>query len=259
MGYALITGASKGIGRAIAHNLANRKIDVLLVARSTNLLKELAEELSINYQIKAHYLALDLSVKDASTEIFNWLTDNNFTVNILINNAGYGLSGNFEKYTAQQHLDMMQVNMNMPVQLTHLLLPQLKQQQAAYIMNIASAAAYQAVPGLSLYAASKAFLLRFSRGLNFELKNTSVSITVVCPGATDTDFPNRAEVTSLKAKQLAAKFNMQPNDVAALAVDGMFAKKTEVVTGFINKLGVFVTWLLPKSLLEKGAAGIYNV
>ena len=177
----------------------------------------------------------------------------------MVNNAGYGLSGSFLKNTFQDHADMMQVNMTVPVELTSLLLPQLQQQPSAYILNIASAAAYQAVPGLSLYAATKSFILSFSRGLKYELKNTNVSVTAVCPGATDTDFPNRAEVTSDKAKKLAAKFNMQPNTVAALAVDAMFAKQAEVVTGFINKMGLFLTWLLPKSILEKGAADIYGL
>ena len=259
MNYALITGASKGIGKAIAENLATKKINLLLVARSEDLLKTLAESLAENYGITAHYFVVDLSVTDASQEVYNWITSNNYAVNILVNNAGYGLSGSFAKYTLQQHTAMMQVNMTVPVALTHFLLPQLKQQPASYILNIASAAAYQAVPGLSLYAASKSFIVSFSRGLKYELKNTSVSVSVVCPGATDTDFPNRAEVTSEKAKQMAAKFNMQPTDVAAQAVEAMFAKKAEVVTGFVNKVGLFLAWLLPKPLLEKGAADIYGI
>jgi len=258
MAYALITGGSKGIGKAIAEHLAARKIDVLLVARSEDLLHEVAKQLSNKYGVQTHYLALDLANKEAAKKIFEWISTNNFSVNILINNAGYGLSGSFEKYELPKHLDMMQVNMQVPVELTYLLLPQLKK-QSSYIMNIASSAAYQAVPGLSLYAASKAFILSFSRGLNYELKDSSVSITAVSPGATDTDFPVRAEVTSPKAAKLAAKFNMKPEDVARIAVEGMFAKKTEVVTGFINKLSGFFVWLLPKIVVEKGAADIYEL
>lgn len=259
MSYALITGASKGIGKAIAENLAARKIDVLLVARTEDLLKDLATQLATSYNIKAQYLAVDLSVTNAAEEIYSWVTSNNYHINILVNNAGYGLSGAFLKYPFLQHANMMQVNMTVPVELTSLLLPQLQQQPAAYILNIASSAAYQAVPGLSLYAASKSFIVSFSRGLKYELRHTNVSVTVVCPGATDTDFPNRAEITSDKAKQLAAKFNMQPNAVAALAVDAMFAKQTELITGFVNKIGLLLTWLLPKKVLEKGAADIYGV
>jgi short-subunit dehydrogenase len=259
MNYALITGASKGIGRAIAEQLAKRNTNVLLVARSEDLLKELAQQVIDNYKIDAKYLAIDLSLTTASQDISNWIFENNFSVNILVNNAGYGLSGAFTKYTFQQHSDMMQVNMTVPVQLTHLLLPILQKQPASYILNIASSAAYQAVPGLSVYAASKSFVLSFSRGLKYELRKTNVSVTVVCPGATDTDFPNRAEVTTEKAKKLAAQFNMQPKAVAEQAVNAMFAKKSEVVTGFVNKLNLFLTWLLPKKILEKAAADIYGL
>jgi short-subunit dehydrogenase len=259
MSYALITGASKGIGRAIAENLAKRNINLLLVARSEGLLKEIAEELAVTYNIQAHYLAVDLSLSAASQHITNWVSENNFAVNILVNNAGYGLSGSFTKYSYQQHIDMMQVNMTVPVQLTYLLLPILQKQPASYILNIASSAAYQAVPGLSLYAATKSFVLSFSRGLKYELRNTNVSVTVACPGATDTEFAHRADVTTAKAKKLAEQFNMQPSVVAELAINAMFAKKSEVVTGFVNKLNLFLTWLLPKKILEKAAADIYGL
>lgn len=259
MSYALITGASKGIGKAIAEQLAKRNINVLLVARSEDLLREFAEQLVDTYKIDAKYLAVDLSLDAASQHITNWVSENNFAVNILVNNAGYGLSGAFTKYKFQQHSDMMQVNMTVPVQLTYLLLPILQKQPASYILNIASSAAYQAVPGLSLYAATKSFVLSFSRGLKYELRNSNVSVTVVCPGATDTDFPNRADVTTEKAKKLAAQFNMQPSDVAEQAINAMFAKKSEVVTGFVNKLNLFLTWLLPKKILEKAAADIYGL
>ncbi len=259
MNYALITGASKGIGKAIAENLAKQNINLLLVARSEDLLREFSEELRCIYNIQVHYLTIDLALNEAPKYVANWITENNFAVNILVNNAGYGLSGAFTKYDFQKHLDMMHVNMTVPVSLTYLLLPILQQQSASYILNIASSAAYQAVPGLSLYAASKSFILSFSRGLKYELRNSNVSVTVVCPGATDTDFPNRADVTTEKAKKLAKKFNMPPSDVAALSINAMFSKKAEVVTGFINKLNLFLTWMLPKWVLEKAAADIYGI
>ena len=259
MSYALITGASKGIGKAIAFELAKRNIPVVLIARNENLLQQVCSEISNTYKVDAKYLAVDLSIPTAPQQVFNWCTQNSISIHILINNAGYGLSGLLEEYSLQEHEAMMQVNMQTPVALTYLFLPLLKQQSKAYIMNIASGASYQAVPGLNVYAGTKAFILSFSRGLNYELKNTSVSVTVVAPGATDTDFANRASVTGEKAKKMAEKFNMQPNDVAKIAVDGMLAEKIEVVPGFINKLSVFFAWILPKKLLEKSAAGIYDL
>ena len=256
MPYALITGASKGIGKAIAEELAARQTDLILVARSGSLLKEIAEDLNTRYGIKADHLAIDLSDPLASIEITDWLKQKGYAVNILVNNAGYGLSGRFETYSAKENRDMMQVNMNVPVELTNLLLPELKKHPKAYILNIASAAAYQAVPGLMVYAATKSFLLSFSRGLAFELRKTNISVSVVSPGGTDTDFANRAKVGS-KAVKAGEKLNMTAEAVAKLAVKAMFARKTESITGLINQLGTFFVWLLPKKLVETSAAGIY--
>ncbi len=259
MAYALITRATKGIGKAIAEELAKRKINVLLIARSEGLLKEMAQHLSTTYGVQTNYFAVDLSETNAAKKIFEWGNANNYSINILINNAGYGLSGEFENYSLQEHIDMMHVNMTVTIELIYLFLPKLKEQQKGYIMNIASSASHQAVPGLNVYAASKAFILSFSRGLRYELKSMNVSITVVCPGATDTDFIIRANINSAKAIKLAKMFNMQPQKVAVIAIKGMFANKPEVIPGFINKLSAFLVWLFPKSLSEKSAAVIYDI
>jgi short-subunit dehydrogenase len=259
MQYALITGASKGIGLAIAEELAKRKWNVLLVARNEQLLEQVAKQIAEKYQVGAFYLAVDLTAPSASKQVADWCNSNKWPVNILVNNAGYGLSGPLEKYSLAEHENMMQLNMHVPVALTYRLLPMLKQQPKAYIMNIASGAAYQSVPGLNIYAATKAFVLSFSRGLSYELRQTNISVTAISPGATETDFANRASVQGEKAKKMAERFNMQPVEVARLAVDATFAGKPEYVTGFINKLAVIFAWLLPKKVLEKSAASIYDL
>jgi hypothetical protein len=258
MPYALITGASKGIGKAIAEELSARKLDVLLIARSEDLLSQLASSLTIKYGNQTDHLAIDLSDPTASEKILEWIHSKGYHINILVNNAGYGLGGAFENYSLKEHTDMMQVNMNIPVELTAILLPELKSQPKSYILNIASSAAYQSVPGLSLYAATKSFLLSFSRGLRYELRKTSVSVTVVCPGGTHSDFANRANVGP-KAVKAGEKLNMTSEAVAKLAVDAMFARKSEYIAGSINKLGAFLAWILPKSLGEKSTAGIYGI
>ncbi len=259
MNYALITGASKGIGKSIAEELAKRGHAVLLIARSEDLLKELADQLSNQYKVSTAYLAIDLSHKNAAATIFDWCTNNHYSIDMLINNAGYGLNGLLEDYTLQEHLDMMQVNMTSVVELTYLFLPSLKKLPKSYIGNIASGAAYQAVPGLNVYAATKAFVLSFSRGLAYELQNTSVSVSCVCPGSTDTEFAQRANVVNEKALKLAKKFNMEPSLVASISVNGILAGKREIVPGFVNKLAKVFANLLPDSLLEKSAAGIYGL
>lgn len=259
MPYALVTGATKGIGKAIAEELAQRKIDVLLIARSIDLLQQLAEQLSETYGIQTNYFAIDLSQPNAARKVFDWCNAQSYAVNILINNAGFGLCGVFEKYSLEEHLEMTQLNMNVPLQLTYLFLPQLKLQSKSYIMNIASSAAYQAVPGLNLYAASKAFILSFSRGLQHELKGTNVSVTVVSPGPTDTDFLIRANINNERTLKLFEMFNMPAQKVASIAVNAMFKKRLEVITGWVSKLNAFFVWILPKNVVEKSAAWIYRV
>lgn len=257
MPYALITGASKGIGKAIAFHLAARGYNLALVARSEDLLLQVKNEIEAKHKVTVACLALDLSSPTGAREVFQWAAQNNFDTSVLVNNAGYGLSGPFESYPLEQHVNMLQVNCTALVQLTYLFLPQLKKQPQAYIMNIASSAAYQAVPFLSLYAGSKALVLFFSRGLRHELRKTPVSVTCISPGATDTEFNTRAKVGP-KAMKAAEKIIMTPEQVGKVAVDSMFSKKAEVIVGVVNKLGSFLSWLLPKKIVETTTANLYE-
>lgn len=257
MAFALITGASKGIGKAMATELAARGYNLALVARSEDLLKKAAEEIQTKYKVEVRYLALDLSSLPAAQQVFDWSQQQGLDISILVNNAGYGLSGSFESYALEQHVNMIQVNCTTLVQLTYLFLPQLKKQSQAYILNISSSSAYQAVPYLSLYAGSKALVLQFTRGLRHELRKTTVSVTCISPGATDTEFNERAQVGP-KAMKAAKKIIMTPEQVGKVAIDSMFKKKAEVVVGLVNKLGGFLSWLLPKKFVETTTANLYE-
>jgi hypothetical protein len=257
MSFALITGASKGIGRAIANELAYRESNILLIARSEQLLAELSANIKKKYGVECHYLPIDLSEKDAANEIFDWCTNNNYVVDVLVNNAGYGLSGSFESRPIQEQLDMLNVNIISAIKLIHLFLPQLKQQKKAYILNIGSSAAYQSVPYLAAYAAAKSFIVSFSRALKYELRNSNVSVSVVSPGVTNTDFALRANVPE-KGLKTAEKISMKPEEVAKIAVNSMFNRKAETLTGFITKATTFFVKLLPKKFSEKTAAKFYQ-
>jgi uncharacterized protein len=257
MPFALITGASKGIGKAIAELLARRGYDLLLVARSADLLEQVSAEIRSSTKKKCLWLAQDLAADRAAETVYNWCIENQFDVAVLVNNAGYGLSGPFEKYSPEEHAEMLHVNIITLTILTRLFLPLLHKQSAGYILNIGSSASYQAVPFLSAYAASKAYVLNFSRGLHRELKNTAVSVTCVCPGPTDTNFVNRANVGA-KGQKTAERFNMTPQTVAQIAVDSLFRKRPEVITGSMNKLSAFFAWLLPKPLVEGIASKLYD-
>jgi short-subunit dehydrogenase len=255
--YVLITGASKGIGLAMAMEWAARGYNILLVARNQAALDEAAFKIKKDFGVEAHCMAADLSEAGSPARILAWCEKNQYKVQVLVNNAGYGVSGAFAELSLEKQLHMMHVNMDAVVSMTHLFIPMLKKNKNAYILNIASSAAYQAVPFLSIYAASKSFVLVFTRGLRHELRGSGISVTCVCPGSTDTDFATTANVPE-KALKTAEKVNMTPQAVARLAVAATLSGKAELVTGFINKLGAFLVWLFPKSLAEKTAAGLYK-
>ena len=254
--YALITGASKGIGKSIANSLAKRKINVLLVARSQEALIQLAHELQTQYGIQAAYLAIDLAETGAAQKVKNWCYQNAYSVHILVNNAGYGTWGRFDALTLKAQSEMLQLNMLTLVEMSYLLLPELKLHNQSYLLNVASTAAFQAMPSFSLYAASKSFVLSFSRGLRYELKDSRISVTCLCPGPVNTGFVDRAGLSFMKAK--AEKFGMMPDEVAETAIKAMFQKKSQIIPGFLNKISVFIIPFLPKKWVEQIAANIYN-
>jgi len=254
--YAVITGASKGIGKAMAYSLASRNYNLLLVARSATDLNQLKKDVEERYGIRAEVFPVDLAVPGAALEVKEWINGHSFPVSVLINNAGYGLWGPFENLELDQQLNMLQLNINTVIELTFFLLPLLKKESASFILNVSSTAAYQSVPTLGLYAASKAFVLSFSRSLRYELKNSPVSVTCLCPGPVDTGFAERAGLNALS--KMAARFNMQPAEVAEIAVKGMFSRKSEIIPGAINVISAYANRFLPKSFIENAAAGIYK-
>lgn len=256
MTYALITGASKGIGLSIANALASRKYNLLLVARSKDELARISAEIEARWQVKTAYLAQDLSVPDAAGKVYDWCRAGNYPVSVLVNNAGYTVWGNFTARKLEEHRQMVQVNADTPVALCHYMLPILQEQSQSYILNVSSTAAYQAVPTMALYAASKSFLLLFSRALRYELLSTNVSVSCVCPGPVKTNFINRAQMEAIQ--ETADKYAMMPDAVAEIAIRSMFRRKAEIIPGTLNWFTAFLTRLVPKALVEKIAAGLYE-
>src|SRR5258708_5227023 len=232
MAFALINGASGGIGLSIAHELAKRKIDLLLVARSTEKLSSAKKEIEDKYKVRVEFLSLDLSLPGSASKVTNWVSENSYAVSILINNAGYGIWGSVEKAQWVQLSNMMQLNMITLVEICHALLPELKKNSKSYILNVASTAAYQAISTLATYAASKSFVVLFTRGLRKELRGSNISVTCLSPGATSTSFIDRAGMGVLKER--AEKFSMSADQVAKIAVSGMFKEKAEIIPGFMN-------------------------
>lgn len=254
--YALITGASRGIGKALALQLAEAGYNLMLISRSATELEDLSYIIKNKYKVEVIYLPIDLSTSEAAAEIATWCTTQGKAISILINNAGYGLWGNFSSLSLAEQLNMLQLNINAVVALTHYLLPVLQLQKQAYILNIASTAAYQALPSLALYGASKTFILNYSRAIRYELKDSTVAVSCLCPGPTDTGFASRAGLDEFA--DLAEKFNMSPELVAKSGLKGMFEKKAEIIPGFLNQLSSFFARHLPKSLVEGVSARLYK-
>ncbi len=256
MAFALITGASGGIGLALANELAARKHNVLLIARSGDLLKKHCEALQTKYGVSAEYLAMDLTAVDAAAQVRNWVIQKNTSIDILINNAGFASWGKLSDLPEEEFNGMIQLNMVTLAALCKTFLPMLEKHPKAYILNVSSTAAYQAVPTLTTYAATKAFVLLFSRGLKWELKDTNISVSCLSPGPTSTGFIDRANLGMIKER--AEKFSMKPEAVAKAAIAGMFAGKAEIIPGFTNWISAKLAELVPKTVTEKIAMNLYK-
>ena len=254
-GYALITGASQGLGAAIAMELARNGFGVLLVARSEEALKKVAAEISALNGGRAEVLVADLFAPDAVERIVTWANGSGKSITCLVNNAGQGLWGLFGELPLADQLRMMHLNMTVPVELTHRLLPQLKRAERSYVLNISSMTAYSAMATFAVYSGSKTFLLRWSRSLRLELRDTPVSVTAICPGSIITGFTERAGMMAMD--DLARKFGTGPGPVAKASVMAMLSGKAEVVPGLLNRITAGLQGIMPDSLNEKIASGIY--
>jgi uncharacterized protein len=256
MPKAIVTGASKGLGKALAIALGNRGYDLLLIARSADLLQKTADQILLQNQVKVHTLPLDLSDLNAGERILTWCREQQFNPSVLINNAGYTCYGFFENLKWVEQRDMLSVNLVNLVALTHYLLPLLKQQPHGYILNVSSTTAFQPIPTMAVYAASKSFVRSFSRSLRYELRKSTVSVTCLIPGTVATEFMDRAGMEALKPT--AKKFEMKAEVVARAGLNAMFKKKAESIPGFTNYVSAKLTNLVPDAWLVKIAAGIYE-
>jgi short-subunit dehydrogenase len=256
MKQAIITGASKGLGKALALEMASRGYETLLVARSAPLLETLANEISNRFNVKVHTLALDLAQSEASQTVYDWCQRASFQPTVLINNAGYACWGYFHALPLSSQLPMLGLNVQGMVSLTHRILPLLQKQPQAYILNVCSTSAYQPVPTMSLYAASKAFVRSFTRSLRYELRKGPVSVTCLSPGPMATNFIAQANMQAMQ--ETAQKFEMKAEDVARRGVKAMFAGRAEVIPGWMNALSVGFSKVLPDALLERIANNLYE-
>ena len=249
MKTALVTGASSGIGEAFARALASRKTNIILVARSPDKLEKLATELSSTYQVETEVIVRDLTEPAAGQAVFDAILAKGLTVDLLINNAGFGDYGAFSDRPLDKQLAMVQLNITAVVELTGLFLPLMQQRQNGAIINVSSIAGFQPNPYMSVYAASKAFILNFSEALWAENKDLGVRILVTCPGPTESKFYDRADfpdsATGLNSMTMASAEKVVRETLAALDK----SQSTAVVGGFANQIIVNLPRLLPRDVL----------
>ncbi len=251
----LITGASSGIGLELARCFAASGADVILVARTTAALEKLAAELRAQHQIAAHVVTADLSQADAAQKIFAELQGRGIIVDVLVNNAGFGLHGGFTELPLRRQMEIIQVNVAALVELTGLFLPGMIQRKRGGILNVGSVAGFLPGPNMAVYYASKAFVLSFSEALHEELRGTGVRVTDLCPGPTESNFSQVAR--SHRVRQTRAR-KMSAEVVARIAYEDFCAGKCLSVPGAPNKvLASVATRLLPRVAVRK-LAGHYN-
>jgi short-subunit dehydrogenase len=241
--YALVTGASQGLGKVFAQALAARKQNVILVARSKDKLENLANELRRSRSVLAEVLEFDLASPSAGQRLGQQLRERKLQVNLLVNNAGFGVRGEFFHLTLDRQMEMLSLNNATVVELTYSLLPSLMKQPQAGIINVSSAAGFQPIPYASLYAATKSFLTSFSLGLREELRSSSVSVVTLCPGRILADSHNGASRNGNRKYGFAYQ---SPEDVVQDALESLGNGGGLVVPGFANKLSVFAQRLIPR-------------
>jgi short-subunit dehydrogenase len=245
----LITGASGGIGYEFANLFAKDGHDLVLVARNADRLNKVANELSQGRSISVKTVPLDLSTPAAPQSIFNELQREGIAIDTLINNAGFGKYGNFSDIPIDESLGQIQLNVAALTALTRLFVGPMIERRAGKIMNVASTAGFQPGPGMAVYYATKAFVISFSEALANEVKEKGVTVTCLCPGVTDTDFQDRADMRNSRLLRLG-----RPMDAATVALDGyraLMSGKVLEIPGFLNRLIAQSVRFSPRKLVTE--------
>ena len=252
MKTALITGASSGIGLEFAKLLASKGIDLVLVARSSDKLNKIRTDLEQQFRIKVKIIIQDLALKDAPQKIYDEILSANMNIDFLINNAGIGELGNFTETDWKKEEQMINLNVMALVHLTKLFLKEMVKRRSGKILNISSTAAFQPGPGMSVYFASKSFVLHFSEAINYEVKKTGVTVTALCPGPTDSDFKEDANMQDsrlFKNKKVATA-----TEVAEFGYREMMKGKSVAVHGIKNYLLAISNRFAPRNMVTAIAA-----
>lgn len=242
----LITGASSGIGEVFARRLAARGENVLLVARSAEQLATICNELGRANNINAQYVAMDLSERDAPARLYEETERRSLSVETLINNAGFGSMGDFMAQNIERELNMIDLNVRALVELTYRYLGPMRERKRGAIINVASTAAFQPVPFMATYAATKAFVLSFSEALWEENRPFGIKVMALCPGVTETNFFEAAKI-----ERPPMRVAQTPEQVVDTALRGLARGRSHVISGWANYFMTESERLVPRSLIAR--------
>jgi uncharacterized protein len=241
--FVLITGASAGIGKALAFEFARNAKNLLLIALPETGLEVLAEEISETFHVSVNTFCCDLTDESSPGRIFEWCIRMKFHVQVLVNNAGFGNLELFSQSRISLLSNMLKLNNHSVVLMTHLFIPQLRTYKQSYILNVSSMAAFLPVPQKSVYAATKSFIFAFSDSLRHEMKSDNISVSCLCPGGTMTERVKASLTGPMEKKQ---KFFQSPEDVAREAIVGMYAKRFRIIPGWRNRVMFYISKILPE-------------
>lgn len=245
--WALITGASSGIGAEFARQLSARGMHVILTARRAELMEELAAELRTKHATRCEIIACDLTQPNAVPELLQEIQRRGLTVQLLVNNAGFGVVGEFDEAPLERLLQLIQLNISALMELTYRILPGMLAQRSGAIVNLSSLSAFQPVAYMGVYAASKAFVLHFTEALAIELRHRKVVLLAVCPGVTRTPFFDIAGAPGWLQKHSS----QTPEEVVRVALKALGRRRMVVVPGWRNWLLTLIVRLVPRRRVVK--------
>ena len=243
---ALVTGASSGLGVDFARQLASKGANLVLVARRQDQLCGVAAEIEKEYAVLAHPIIMDLAEPTAPQALYDQLKQMGIQIDILVNNAGFGIFGNFVELPWDRQKAMLDIDIIALTHLTRLFLPEMISRSFGYVLQVSSNGAYQPTPTYAAYSAAKSYVLSMGEAINYELRGTGVSVTVISPGVTATEF---LKVSGQSPSLYQRLVLMDSKTVARIGIESMLRRKSSVVPGFINSLVAFSTRLLPRRML----------
>lgn len=249
--FALITGATSGIGNGFAHVLARDCINLVITARNETRLQEVKSELEAKYSIKVKIIPSDLSKPEAPSEIFEILKQEGIVLNVLVNNAGFNVYGKFEETDLEEEIKMIHLHIMAVTQMTKLFLRQRSRQGENMILNVSSIAGLVPGPLVSVHFATRAYILSFSQALSNELQGSDVHVTCLCPGPTKSAFFGRAGMSDVRLASDKPIKLMDAHAVAAIGYNALKKRKVIVVPGYRNKILAFMATIAPRALAVK--------